>query len=44
MGIIIGETVKIYEEIVKNFEKILEEFRRISKMWKTSEEILEQLF
>ncbi len=31
-------------KIVENFEKILEEFRKIFKMWKTFEEILEQLF
>ncbi len=44
MGIIIGEIVKIYKEIVANFEKILEEFRKFFKMWKTLEEVLEQLF
>ncbi len=41
---IIGENVKIYKEIIENFEKILEEFWKIFKMWKTLEEILEQLF
>ncbi len=43
MGIIIGEIVKIYEEIVENFGKILEEFRIIFKM-EIFEEILKQLF
>ncbi len=31
LGIIVGDIVKIYEEIFKNFEKILEEFRKILK-------------
>ncbi len=44
LGIIIGDIVKMYRGIVENFEKILEEFRKIFKMWKTLEEILEQLF
>ncbi len=44
LWIIIGVIVKIYKEIVANFEKTLQEFRKFFKMWKTLQEILEQLF
>ncbi len=44
MGIIVGETVKIYKEIVENFEEIPEEFRKNFKLREPLEEILEKLF